>query len=120
MFHFATPITTIHAEARKMIAHHNHMLDRIATMHNRDGRQREMMIELRKKQIAREEAVLTQPNQFRFPTFFWFNVGENQFGISLAGLRCNIPALARRYGEEMEYAGNSLYYRNWLGHHYDL
>ena len=121
------PITTKHAEARKIIAHHRAMSKRseeaVGVLAKSEGelhRLRSGIIALREKQIAREEAVLAGPNEFRFPTFFSFTVGKNDFGISLAGLRCNFPSLARKYGEECEVAGNTLHYKNWLGHHWDF
>ena len=114
---FAAPITTKHAEVRKSIAHHRAMLAKFAVS---DLRRRADVIALREKQIARDEAMLAGPNEFRFPTFFGFTVGKNDFGISLAGLRCNFPSLARKYGTECEYAGNTLNYKNWMGHHWDF
>ena len=114
---FYAPVTTKHAEARKSIAHHKGVL---AKFEHDDFRLRSGIIALREKLISREEAFLAGPNEFRFPTFFSFTVGKNDFGISLAGLRCNFPSLARKYGEECEFAGNTLHYKNWLGHHWDF
>lgn len=119
MIRFACPITTTHSVARANIQHHRSMLSRIEAM-DRSPSHKQLLLRWRNQQISREEQVLAQPNRLVFPTFVWFKAGENEFGLSLAGLRCNFPALARKHGVECEAAGNAMHYRNWLGSHWDF
>lgn len=119
MIRFACPITTTHSVARADIRHHRKMLSRIEAM-DRDPRHKQLLLDWRSKQISREEQVLAQSNRLVFPIFVQFTVGENEFGLSLTGLRCNFPALARKHGTPCEAAGNAKHYRNWLGSHWDL
>jgi hypothetical protein len=112
--------TTAHAAALRDIAHGRSMISVFANKSDWSDYKKSRVIELREKQIQRYEAVLQKANHLLFPTFVWFKVGCNEFGLSLAGLRCNFPVLARKYGEECEYAGNTLHYTNWMGSHWDF
>lgn len=116
MIRFANPITTTHANARREISRLQHLAINIRPDHPRHG----WIKEIYATRITKQQAILTAPNRLVFPTFFSFTYGENTIGISLAGLRCCFPSLARRYGQEQDFGGNCLLYRNWLGTHLDL
>ena len=117
---FACPVTTTHRVARDNIRRHNRSLERVQTAHLNNSYGRERFSELYRYNIRREEQVLAAPARLVFPTFFSFQVADDLYAVSLAGFRCNVPRLARRYGTECEVAGNALHYRNWLGSHWDL
>lgn len=117
---FAFPFTTSHREARKDIKHHQLQIERTMLSSKYAPVLRDRLVAIRQETITRKAAILAKPNRVQFPIFFSFTVGKNFFGLSLAGLRCNFPRLAQKYGTECEYAGNTLCYRNWMGCHWDF
>lgn len=120
---FARLVSTTHADARKERSRLVDSLSLLVERHQQNrvsGRAVEMAVALKNQQIAKQDSILAAPCRLTFPTFFTMDVGENHIGLSLAGFRCNFPILAKRYGEELPYAGNALGYRNWLGFHIDL
>jgi hypothetical protein len=120
---FANPFTTSHCEARKQIEQQKSMIERIKSGILAVGfteYHKSRIVESKSNDIARQESILAKPNRILFPVFFSFRIGKNDFAVSLAGLRCNFPYLAMRYGTECDYAGNARFYRNWLGCHWDL
>jgi hypothetical protein len=116
----AFPFSTTHADARRDRARIVASLDRLARSTTLSPRGLAMGTDLKNRQIAKQDAILAAPCRLTFPTFFAMDMGKNHIGLSLAGFRCNFPALAKRYGEELPYGGGVLGYRNWLGVHIDL
>jgi hypothetical protein len=117
---FACPVTTSHREAHKQIENQHKQIERTMLSSKYSPMLAGRLVTVRQDRIAREESILSKPNRIEFPIFFHVKVGRNDFAVSLAGLRCNFPRLAQKYGTECEYAGNTLHYRNWLGHHWDF